>query len=334
MMRVYPPHLACSVEGLNLLNMGKVRNTYEVPGRPDLLAVYATDRGSVFDIVLGTLFPQKGEILNAMTVYWKLWFAEKHGIVHDLVAWGIEIDEFLPRSLRKRSDLWKRMVIVRKARMLLCEPITRLHLLGSAFRAYDAETGILWDHKLLPRLRPGERLADYIFTPSTKAKVGHDEPMTYAQLCDLVGKRRAARLREKTLLLHRSLNEVAVAGDLIIGDFKCEWGLDPETGKLILCDEIGTPDVMRCFGPKEYDRALEAGVFPETLDKEYLRVEARKQETHKLNPENPEDVARGLSTTIPSEVVGNTIARYRMCLRMLLSTDLEGLQHTTLQLPL
>lgn len=161
------------IAGLTRVHQGKVRDTYALPDHPDLMLVYASDRISVFDFVLPALVVQKGETLTALNVWW-CDEVLRDVFPHDLVAFGPKIDVYLPETTRDNAKLWRRAVVVRKLEMLPIEAIVRGYLTGSGLASYQ-KTGMVCGHILPNGLTDGSQLPRPIFTPSTKALVGHDE---------------------------------------------------------------------------------------------------------------------------------------------------------------
>jgi phosphoribosylaminoimidazole-succinocarboxamide synthase len=182
MSALLPPNVAESAlsqqllkAGLERIHQGKVRDTYALPHYPELRLVVTTDRISIFNFVLPVLIPDKGKILNAMTVFWlKEVFPD---IKHHLVAAGSHIIKYLPSNLRKDLTLPERAVVVKTLNMIPVECIVRGYLTGSGWREYQ-EHGTLWNKKLPEGLHDGSLLPVPVFTPTNKAQQGHDLPLT------------------------------------------------------------------------------------------------------------------------------------------------------------
>ncbi|MFA5318681.1 MAG: phosphoribosylaminoimidazolesuccinocarboxamide synthase [Patescibacteria group bacterium] len=221
-----------------MIATGKVRNTHSLPDHPQNRLVRATDRISIFDHVLNALVARKGEILTAMNVFWKT--GPLADICpHDIVAFGSGIDEFLPPALRGNAELQKTVTIARTLKMLEVEAVVRLCLTGSGWDAYQNGV-VVCGHQLPAGLQNGSELPYPIFTPTTKAILGHDEHVTADSVADECG------VRPERLAL-----QLAMAGSrharkcgIVLADTKFEFGLD-ENGNLVLGDERLTPDSSR-----------------------------------------------------------------------------------------
>src|SRR3989344_5586687 len=165
--------------GLELLSRGKVRDIYELPDHPDKLLVVASDRISIFDFVLNALVPGKGSVLNALNVFWRQQIASFTD--HDLVASGPAIDAYVPEPMRGYVVNQCRVTVVRKVRIIPVECVARGYLTGSGWDSYQ-KNGTVCGHKLPAGLQNGSRLPFPIFTPSTKADIGHDTAIDVSDL--------------------------------------------------------------------------------------------------------------------------------------------------------
>jgi phosphoribosylaminoimidazole-succinocarboxamide synthase len=268
------------VTGLTLLASGKVRELYELGD--DLLMV-ASDRISTYDVVHPTPIPDKGKVLTALSV---LWFDLTRDIVpnHLISATEGVPDEFRGRAIR-----------VKRLRMLPVECVVRGYLSGSGWKDYRA-TGRVSGIELPPGLQESEQLAEPIFTPSTKAEVGHDEAIDFEQAAELAGSRElAGRLREASLHVYSTIAAYARQRGIILADTKFEFGLD-EDGTLTLGDEVCTPDSSRFWPADQY----EVGRGQPSFDKQYVRDWASGTGWDKTPP----------APAIPDDVVGQTRERY------------------------
>jgi phosphoribosylaminoimidazole-succinocarboxamide synthase len=267
------------VSALPLLHTGKVRELYDLNG--DLLMV-ASDRISTYDVVHPTPIPDKGKVLTGLSV---LWF----GLTRDIVANHlISATEGVPGELRGRA------LRVRRLEMLPVECVVRGYLSGSGWKDYQA-SGTVSGVSLPDGLRESEQLPEPIFTPSTKAEVGHDEAISFDDVADLVGGEMAARLRDVSLAVYGAVAEHARARGIILADTKFELGLDDE-GVLTLGDEVCTPDSSRFWPADSY----EVGRGQPSFDKQYVRDWASGTGWDKSPP----------APAIPDDVVAATRERY------------------------
>jgi phosphoribosylaminoimidazole-succinocarboxamide synthase len=267
------------VTALPLLHSGKVRELYELDG--DLLMV-ASDRISTYDAVHPTPIPDKGKVLTGLSV---LWF----GLTADIVPNHlISATDGVPSELRGRA------LRVRRLEMLPVECVVRGYLSGSGWKDYQAE-GRVSGIDLPEGLRESDRLPEPIFTPSTKAEEGHDEPIDLGAVAELVGADMAARLRDVSLAVYAAVAEHALGRGIILADTKFEFGVDA-SGALTLGDEVCTPDSSR-FWPAD---GYEPGRAQPSFDKQYVRDWASGTGWDR-NPPAP---------AIPDEVVAQTRERY------------------------
>ena len=266
--------------GLTLLASGKVRELYELGD--DLLMV-ASDRISTYDVVHPTPIPDKGRVLTALSV---LWFDLTRDIVpnHLLSTTEGVPDEFRGRGMR-----------VKRLKMLPVECVVRGYLSGSGWKDYQS-TGRVSGIELPPGLGESEQLAEPIFTPSTKADVGHDEAIDFEQAAELAGSEElAAKLRDASLEVYTRIAAYARERGIILADTKFEFGLD-EDGALVLGDEVCTPDSSRFWPADKY----EVGRGQPSFDKQYVRDWASGTGWDKTPP----------APAIPDDVVEQTRERY------------------------
>jgi phosphoribosylaminoimidazole-succinocarboxamide synthase len=265
---------------LELLSQGKVRELYELGD--DLLMV-ASDRISTYDVVHPTPIPDKGKVLTGLSV---VWFDLTRQIVpnHLLSATDGVPGEHRGRGLR-----------VRRLEMLPVECVVRGYLSGSGWKDYRA-TGAVSGVELPAGLRESDRLPEPIYTPSTKADVGHDEAIDFERTVELIGDRGLAeRVRDATLAVYHAVAEHALARGIILADTKFEFGLDRD-GTLTLGDEVCTPDSSRFWPADEY----EPGRGQPSFDKQYVRDWAAGTGWDKSPP----------APAIPDDVVAATRERY------------------------
>jgi phosphoribosylaminoimidazole-succinocarboxamide synthase len=263
---------------------GKVRDTYELGER---LLIVATDRISAYDLVLPTGIPDKGKVLSQMSAWW---YQRTRDVVpnHFLrLADGTPADE-LPFSLA--PDLIGRSTIARKAKRVDVECVVRGYLAGSAWTEY-ARWGTVNGVRLPKGMQESEQIAEPMFTPTTKAEEGHDEPMTFSDLMQEVGPEAAQVLRLRSVALYNFAADYARERGIIIADTKFEFGwID---GELHVIDEILTPDSSR-FWPAD---AYVIGKPQPSFDKQYVRdwLSQSGWDREPPAPELPEDIVLGTS---------------------------------------
>ena len=265
---------------MELIHRGKVRDVYADGG--DLVLV-ASDRVSVYDVVLPTPIPGKGALLTALSLWW---FDQLADIVPNHVVSGEDVPaEFAGRAVRvKRLD------------MVSVEAVVRGYLTGSGLADYEA-TGAVCGIELPAGLVDGSRLPEPVYTPTSKADVGdHDLPMTFEETAEAVGADLAARLRDLTMAVYRRGSEIALDKGIIIADTKLEFGIDAE-GTLRLADEVLTSDSSRFWDAA----AWEPGKSQASFDKQYVRDWAKSTGWRPDDAEAPE---------IPQRVIDATLARY------------------------
>jgi phosphoribosylaminoimidazole-succinocarboxamide synthase len=264
---------------VRLLHSGKVRDVY-LDG--DDLVLVASDRVSIYDVVLPTPIPDKGAVLTRLSLWW---FERLADLVPNHVL-GTDVPaEFAGRAMR-----------CRRLDMLPVECVARGYLTGSGLKDYG-RTGAVSGVELPPGLVDGSRLPEPIFTPSTKAPLGeHDEAITYADVETLVGTETAARLRELTLAVYARGAEIAARSGILVADTKLEFGRDPVTAEIVLADEVLTPDSSR-FWPAD---RWEPGRPQFSFDKQYVRDWSATLDWDRTAP-GPE---------VPPDVVEVTRARY------------------------
>lgn len=308
-MRAAVPLLA----GLQLLSRGKVRDTYLLPGFPDLLLQVATDGISIFDFVLNALILGKGIILNAMNHFW-LQYLRNFGIETHFVAAGAEIDQYLPESLRGDIDVQSRAMVVRRLEMDDKEFIGRAYLTGSALKSY-LHDGTVCGHQLPLGLQDGDALPNIIDTPTTKAQEGHDENLDAAKI-------RQQYLEQTSLLLEifGIASRFAKFRGIILADTKLEFA-----GK-VLCDEALTPDSSRYWELRTWEEGRKISTnrkSPPPYDKEIVRGWGIKQGINKLDPLKPEDVASVQAMEVPGELTSQTARIYRYIFWRLIGVNVD-----------
>jgi phosphoribosylaminoimidazole-succinocarboxamide synthase len=258
------PVIKVELPGIKLFKRGKVRDVFDLG---DKLLIVATDRISAFDSVIPTPIPDKGKILNMLSLFW---FDHTKKIIDNHVITA-DVKKY-PKELQKYSDILEgRSVIGRKAELIEIECVVRGYLSGSAWAEYK-EKGSVSGIKLPSGLKESSRLSEPIFTPSTKASTGHDINITEAEMRKMVGDEVADVLKTKTLEVYKAACRHAESKGIIIADTKFEFGVidgSPrgEAGKIILIDEILTPDSSR-FWPKD---SYKEGGPQKSYDKQFVR---------------------------------------------------------------
>ena len=245
-------------DDLSLVRQGKVRDIFDTG---ESLLMVTTDRLSAFDVVLPDIIPDKGKVLNQISVFW---FKQMEIIVKNHII-TTNVNEY-PEDFKPHSDaLDKRSMLVKKAEPLPVECIVRGYITGSGWSSYQKE-GHVCGIKLPEGLKESEKLAEPLFTPSSKAEIGdHDINISFDEAVKLVGSDTALKLKDLSLEIYKKGAEYALTKGIIIADTKFEFGM--LDGKIILIDEILTPDSSRFWPLKEY----EPGKSQNSFDKQYVR---------------------------------------------------------------
>ena len=278
---------------------GKVRNVYDLG---DSLLMVVTDRISAFDVVFDELIPNKGKVLSSISAFWFDFTKDiipNHVITTDPKEYPMGLDKY-------EEELKGRSMLVKKVQMLPCECIVRGYLEGSALKEYK-KSGTVGGMKMPEGLVQGDKLPEPLFTPSTKADEGHDINITFEQLVDLIGKEDATALKEAALKLYTNVSEYALTKGLILADTKFEFGkID---GKLVVADEMFTPDSSRFWDASDY----EPGRAQKSFDKQYLREWLETLDWDKTYP----------APKLPDEVIAKTSEKYMECYSRLTGKELE-----------
>lgn len=259
---------------MKLLYRGKVRDVYEIDN--EKLLIVATDRISCFDFILPTLIPEKGKILTKISIFWFNYL--KDIIENHLISSDTDIEEFKCRAM-----------LVEKAKRIDIECIVRGYLSGSGWKEYQQNYCCVCGNKLPLGLKESEKLPYPIFTPSTKAPDGkHDINIKEEEAEKIVGCEVVKIIREKSIMLYEKAAEYALKKGIIIADTKFEFGF--VDNKVILIDEVFTPDSSRFWDKEKY----QPGKPQENFDKQFVRdyLEKIKWNKQPPAPELPEDVVR------------------------------------------
>jgi phosphoribosylaminoimidazole-succinocarboxamide synthase len=245
---------------IRLLRRGKVRDVYDVGGH---LLIVATDRVSAFDVVLPNGIAGKGKVLTQISLYW-------FGVMKDIMENHIvatEVKDY-PAALGKYEEVLKdRSMLVKKASPMPVECIVRGYLSGSGWKEYQAK-GTVCGITLPKGLIESARLDEPIFTPSTKAEEGHDINISFGEMKKMVGEETAERLRDASLSIYRKARDIAEKKGIIIADTKMEFGMSE--GKLILIDELLTPDSSRFWSMKTYAPGKGQDSYDKQIIRDYL----------------------------------------------------------------
>jgi phosphoribosylaminoimidazole-succinocarboxamide synthase len=280
------PLLQLDVPGLRKLKSGKVREVFDLGDR---LLFVATDRISAFDCIMPNGIPRKGEVLTRISYFW---FAQTETFQPNHLL--SRSDDPLPASLQPyAAQLARRSMIVKKAQPLAIECVVRGYLAGSGWKEYR-EHQTVCGIKLPPGLKESSELPAPIFTPATKAESGHDENISFAQAAQIVGSDRAEQARAASLKLYSFARDYARRRGIIIADTKFEFGL--LDGKLMLIDEVLTPDSSRFWPADQY----QPGKAQPSFDKQFVRDYLETLDWNKTPP----------APALPPEVVARTQAKY------------------------
>ena len=267
--------------GLKLLGRGKVRDNYDLG---DSLLIVSTDRISAFDHILPNGIPDKGKVLNQISLFW---FELTSGLVRNHLK-EHRVERF-PAPLARHAEVLRgRSVLVTRLEMLPIECVVRGYLAGSGFKEYR-KTGAVCGVRLPEGLQESSRLPEPIFTPSTQAVTGHDENIPFETAVKLVGRADAERVRDLSLAVYKRACEHAESRGILIADTKFEFGHDRQG--LVLADEVLTPDSSR-FWPRESYRP--GGPQP-SFDKQYVRdhLESVGWDKNPPAPRLPEEIVEG-----------------------------------------
>jgi phosphoribosylaminoimidazole-succinocarboxamide synthase len=279
--------LETQLKGLKLLKRGKVRDVYEVS--PSRLLLVATDRISAFDVVLPAAIPQKGAVLTQISAFW----FEKLGVESHFVAVS---PRDMPAEIRETvRGLSGRAMLVERARVYPVECVVRGYLASSVEKTYR-ETGAIQGVALPPGIPLGGKFPKPIFTPTTKAEAGHDQPLTFAECEALLGKDVAAKLRDLSLSIFQKATEHCESRGLLLADTKFEIGT-LASGAVALVDEVLTPDSSRFFKKEGHV----PGTTPVAFDKQVVRDYLNSLPWEKKAPGPP----------LPADIIAETARRYR-----------------------
>ncbi|MCE5194545.1 MAG: phosphoribosylaminoimidazolesuccinocarboxamide synthase [Nitrospiraceae bacterium] len=285
--------LETNLNDLKLLRRGKVRDVYEVD---DYLLIIATDRISAFDVVLPNGIPDKGRILTQISIFW---FDKIKNIIENHIV-ATDVKEY-PKILQKYKNILEgRSMLVRKAEPLPVECIVRGYLSGSGWKEYK-KSKTAGGIKLPEGLSESSRLEEPIFTPSTKAEEGHDINISFEEVKRIVGSELGESLRNVSFKVYSKVRDIAEKKGIIIADTKMEFGI--YKNKLIIIDELLTPDSSRFWSIKNY----QPGKPQDSFDKQIVRDYLLTLDWNQTYP-GPE---------LPDEIVNKAADRYREIYKIL-----------------
>ncbi len=275
--------LQTSFPELTLHARGKVRDLYNLN---EHLLLVATDRISAFDCVLGSGIPEKGRVLTQISLFW---FDYLKNVVNNHLVTA-KVEEYPEQLQGYAEQLRGRSMLVNKAQMVDVECVVRGYLSGSGWKDYQ-KNGMVCGIKLPAGLRESDKLPEPIFTPASKATSGHDENISFADMCKRTGTELAKQLRDLSIMIYQKASDYAASRGIIIADTKFEFG-HTQRG-LVLADEVLTPDSSRFWPADQY----QPGRAQESFDKQFVRdyLEAIKWNKQPPAPSLPEEVTRKTS---------------------------------------
>jgi len=301
-----PPILLNTDLPLSLFIRGKVRDTYDLG---DMLLIVATDRISAFDVVLPCGIPNKGLVLNKLSAFW---FNQTRDLVPNHLVEVVDnvrcLDAYLPAGSRFAypSYLAGRSMVVKKVKRIPVECVVRGYVAGSAWSEYK-ENGTVAGNPMPKNLQESQELPQPLFHPTTKAETGHDLPLSMDEMGKRVGKALAEEIEQKSLALYNYARGYAIARGIIIADTKFEFGLDSD--RLILIDELLTPDSSRIWDNKRY----KVGESQPSYDKQPVRDWLTQSGWNKEPP----------APMLPPEVIKATTKRYEQAYERLTGRKLK-----------
>ena len=278
-----PNEALMTVEGLPFRKVatGKVREIFDLG---EQLLIVATDRLSAFDVVMPNGVPGKGILLTQVSLWW---FEQAAKIFPIHLA--PNHSQAVAAALKGHEALIPRSMLVRKLKPLPVEAVVRGYLAGSGWKEYKSSGAIL-DHKLPTGLLDGSKLSEPIFTPSTKAAAGHDEPITQARCAEILGQKDFTAVRDASIALYRMGAERAAQAGILLADTKFEFGHAAD-GSLVLIDEVLTPDSSRYWPAERW----QPGRSQPSYDKQFVRdwLEAQPWDKRAPGPQLPDDIVKG-----------------------------------------
>lgn len=281
--------LKSDFKNLKLINVGKVREVYEVE---DKILFVTSDRISAFDVIMDQPIPNKGAILSAISAFW--FEKTKHIVKNHFIT--NEVAKYPQACQEYASELEGRSMLVKKCKPLPIECIVRGYVAGSGWKDYK-KTGKICGIEIPSGLQEFEKLPEAIFTPSTKASEGHDENISFEQAAGIIGKEKAEKIKEYSLALYKFAAEYLLSKGLVLADTKFEFGED-ENGEIILIDEALTPDSSRFWLLEDYA----PGKPQMNFDKQVLRDYLESIDWNKMPP----------PPVLPDEIINKTSEKYEI----------------------
>lgn len=289
---------------------GKVRDLYDVTlaSGEEALLIIATDRISAFDVVMQNGLPGKGVVLTQISRFWFDMFAEQ--VPHHLIS--TDVADVPGLSAEQQEALKGRIMLCKKTQVVPIECIARGYITGSGWKDYQA-SGKVCGIELPAGLRNSDKLAEPLFTPSTKAETGHDENISFAEGAEIVGEELMTWLGEVTLRLYSSARDYAAERGIILADTKFEFGQVDGSGTPLLIDEIFTPDSSRFWPADDWEPGREQQSFDKQIVRNYLEEVVKAGEWDKTPP----------GPRLPDDVVERSIARYHEAYERLTGSKLS-----------
>lgn len=278
---------------------GKVRDMFDLGDR---LLIVVTDRISAFDCVFPNLIPEKGNVLNSISEFW--FDFTKNIVPNHMIT--TDVSQYPAPFNKYKEELQGRSMLVKKVEIIPVECIVRGYLEGSGLKDYK-KTGKICGIELPEGMKQADRLPKPVFTPSTKAEEGHDQNVTFEQLCDEIGSEMAGKLKEASLALYSAVSDYAFDKGLILADTKFEFGM--RDGELVVADEMFTPDSSRFWDASDY----EPGRAQKSFDKQYLREYLETLDWDKTPP----------APKLPVNVISRTTEKYLEAYKILTGKDLK-----------
>lgn len=291
--------LKTEFKDLKLFRRGKVRDVYDLG---DKLLIVSTDRISCFDVVLPSGIPDKGKVLTSISVFWFDFIKDVIG--HHLIT--ADIEKYPPELKKYKTELAGRSMLVIKTKPLPVECVVRGYLSGSGWKEYKEKKSVCGIN-LPVGLRESDKLPEVIFTPSTKADVGHDQNVNQEYIENLVGVDTAGRLKKVSIDIYKRAGEYALKKGIIIADTKFEFGM--VDNKMIIIDEVLTPDSSRFWPLDEYN----PGTGQPSFDKQFVRDYLESLNWNKTPP----------APVLPEEIINKTREKYLDAFRKLTGKELK-----------
>ena len=289
---------------------GKVRDLYDVTleSGEEALLIIATDRISAFDVVMANGLPGKGIVLTQISKFWFDHFGDR--VPHHLIS--TDVADVPGLTDADRAAMAGRIMLCKKTKVVPIECIARGYITGSGWKDYQA-SGAVCGIELPKGLKNSDRLAEPLFTPSTKAESGHDENISFAEGAAVVGEELMAWLGETTLSLYSEARDYAAARGIILADTKFEFGILDGVEQPLLIDEIFTPDSSRFWPAEDWQPGREQQSFDKQIVRNYLETVVSAGEWDKTSP----------GPALPEEVTDKAIARYLEAYQLLTGTSLS-----------